>query len=198
MKIEPVTLEGTAIRLEPMEDRHIGGLLAAADAPHIFDWVSFAFRSREDIARFVRRTSKLCEQGLALPFAIVEKESNKAIGGTGFWHVEAPHRKLEIGGSWLNPRWQRTRANTEAKYLLLSHAFDRLGCIRVGFVTDVLNEPSKAALRRIGAVEEGILRNHMIQPDGRRRHSVSYSIIAEEWPTVRSRLESLLSAHRTA
>ena len=198
MKLEPITLSGTHVRIEPLEDHHAPGLLAAATDPVIFRWMSFSLASEENVLKFLRRVLKMREGGVALPFAILSEPSGEVIGSTGYWHVEPHHRRLEIGGSWLTPKWQRTGANTEAKLLLLQHAFESLQCIRVEFLTHILNETSRTALKRLGATEEGVLRNHMIQPDGSRRHSACFSIIAEEWPRVRSHLAERLARHAGA
>jgi N-acetyltransferase len=120
------------------------------------------------------------------------------IGSTSYPNLDPQHRRLEIGGTWITPAWQRSAVNTEAKYLQLSHAFDTLGCIRVEFKTDALNLKSRRALARIGAVEEGTLRNHMVMPDGRLRHSVYFSIVDSEWPTVKAHLERLMSSYKDA
>ena len=122
----------------------------------------------------------------------VSRELDAAVGATSYLNIDQRNRKLEIGGTWIALQWQRTASNTEAKYLQLRHAFETLGCVRVEFKTDSLNERSRAALLRIGAVEEGTMRNHIIMPDGRFRHSVYFSVIDSEWPSVKSRLERML------
>ena len=131
--------------------------------------------------------------GSALPFTTVEKTSGKIVGSSRYGNIDPANRRLEIGWTWVAPRWQRTAVNTEAKYLMLEHAFEALGCIRVEFKTDSLNDRSRKALLRIGAKEEGIFRNHMITYSGRIRHSVYFSIIASEWPEVKVRLEEKLA-----
>jgi RimJ/RimL family protein N-acetyltransferase len=130
--------------------------------------------------------------GTDLPFAVVHLESGRAIGSTRYLDIQRQHRGLEIGGTWYGLAYQRTAVNTECKYLLLKHAFEGLGCIRVQLKTDLRNERSQRAIERIGAVREGVLRNHMLLPDGHFRHSVFYSIIASEWPAVKARLEEKL------
>ena len=134
-------------------------------------------------------------EGAAIPFAIIEKESGKAIGSTRYGNIDNVNRRLEIGWTWISRTWQRTAVNTETKYLLLKHAFETLKCIRVEFKTDSRNEQSRKALLRIGAKEEGVFRNHMITPSGRLRHSVYYSIIDSEWNDVKKRLEEKLNQH---
>jgi N-acetyltransferase len=133
--------------------------------------------------------------GTAMPFATVERESGQAIGSTRFENIDAPRRRVEVGWSWLNPRWWRTSINTEAKYLMLRHAFERWKCVRVEFKTRVNNHRSRDAILRIGAKEEGVLRRHMLQPDGSFRDAVYFSILDEEWPAVKVGLETKLSRH---
>jgi N-acetyltransferase len=132
--------------------------------------------------------------GTSLPFVTVETASGREAGLTRFMNIDCVHRRTEIGGTIIAPEWQRTFVNTEAKYLMLKHAFEEWGCIRVEFKTDSLNERSRNAILRIGAKEEGLFRNHMIMPDGRVRHSVYYSIVNSEWPAVKQRLEAKLPA----
>ena len=138
----------------------------------------------------------LAEQarGVSLPFTIVEKSSGKPVGCTRFANIDRVHRRVEIGWTWVAKTWQRTAVNTESKYLLLRHAFETLGCIRVELKTDSLNEKSRAAILRIGAREEGIFRNHMITASGRIRHTVYFSIVDSEWPAAKSRLEQRLKS----
>jgi len=126
--------------------------------------------------------------GTVLPFAIVLRATGQVLGSTRFWRIDRKNRSLEIGHTWLAASWQRTFVNTETKLLMLTHAFETLGCVRVQFTTDVLNGKSQAAILRLGAKEEGVIRNERIMPGGRKRHSVRYSIIDEEWPAVRAAL----------
>jgi RimJ/RimL family protein N-acetyltransferase len=192
MKIEPVTLEGDHVRLEPLALDHAAQLWAAADYPEIWQWMPFVIRSEDDICHLIANVAKMAQNGSVLAFATISKQSGTAIGSTSYLNIEPAHRRLEIGGTWITPRYQRTAVNTEAKYLLLRHAFEQLGCIRVEFKTDSLNEKSRAALTRIGAQQEGIFRNHMVQPDGRFRHSVYFSVIDSEWRRVKAALETKL------
>lgn len=193
MNVEPVVLDGAHVRLEPLGEQHSPDLLVAAQ-PGVFRWMPFSLETEKGMRGFLKATLKMAEAKTALPFAIILKATGRAIGGTGYWNIDAHHRRLEIGASWITPQWQRSAVNTEAKYLLLQHAFEQLGCIRVEFKTDSLNERSRTALKRIGAHEEGVLRNHMIMPDGRRRHSGCFSILDDEWPEIKNRLEERLSA----
>lgn len=145
------------------------------------------------MAHYVRTALDERRAGTALPFATVWRETGQVIGSTRFGNASAANRRVEIGWTWLGGPWQRTRANTEAKYLMLRHAFDAWDCLRVEFKTSALNERSRAAILRIGAREEGILRRHMVNDDGSLRDSVYFSIIAEEWPEAKRRLEGLLA-----
>ena len=150
------------------------------------------------MSRYVQSALSLRASGTAYPFAIVERSSGRAIGSTRFANIDQAHRRVEIGWTWLGRAWQRTAVNTEAKYLLLTAAFEQLGCIRVEFKTDVLNTTSRAALRRIGAQEEGVLRQHMITAAGRLRDSVYFSILDREWPNVKSALVEKLARPQSA
>jgi RimJ/RimL family protein N-acetyltransferase len=192
MNVEEVTLEGARLRLEPLTRSHHAMLCAVGLDDELWRWIPKPVRTAEEMAEYV--AFALAEQaaGRALPFAVIDKATGQAVGSTRFGAIEPAHRRVEIGWTWLAPPYHRTAANTEAKYLLLCHAFETLGCIRVELKTDSLNERSRAAIRRIGAREEGTLRNHMITASGRLRHTVYYSIIAEEWPEVKQGLERRL------
>jgi N-acetyltransferase len=147
----------------------------------------------DDMRRYVEAALADRAAGSAMPFVILERASGKPVGSTRYLSIEANHRRLEIGYTWVAPGWQRTPINSEAKLLLLGHAFDRLRAIRVEFKTDSLNQQSRRALLGIGATDEGTLRNHMISQGGRRRHSVYFSVIEEEWPRVRADLRARLA-----
>jgi RimJ/RimL family protein N-acetyltransferase len=192
MNVEEVTLEGARLRLEPLTRSHHAMLCAVGLDDELWRWIPKPVRTAEEMAEYV--AFALAEQaaGRALPFAVIDKATGQAVGSTRFGAIEPAHRRVEIGWTWLARPYHRTAANTEAKYLLLCHAFETLGCIRVELKTDSLNERSRAAIRRIGAREEGTLRNHMITASGRLRHTVYYSIIAEEWPEVKQGLERRL------
>lgn len=151
----------------------------------------------EDMQQYIETALKWQREGSSLPFVIIEKFSDKVVGSTRYANIDKANRRSEIGWTWVAKPWQRTGVNTETKYLLLTHAFETLHCIRVEFKTDSLNQQSRNALLRIGAKEEGIFRNHMITPSGRVRHSVYYSIIESEWKDVKLRLESSLSWYKT-
>lgn len=193
MLIEPVTLEGDHVRLEPLSLEHLDRLCAVGLEPQLWRWTTTLLRTREDMLNYVHAALRGRAEGTSLPFATILKENEQLVGSTRFGNIDHENRRLEIGWTWVGIPWQRTVVNTEAKYLMLRHAFESLGCIRVEFKTDSFNEPSRKALLRIGAKEEGILRNHMIVHDGRYRHSVFFSVIAEEWRSVKTRLEEKLS-----
>jgi RimJ/RimL family protein N-acetyltransferase len=195
MDLTPEPLEGPTVRLEPLGTRHLDGLCEVGLDPELWRLTVARVHDRAGMERYV--ATALAEQraGSALPFATVWRATGQVVGTTRFGSASVEHRRVEIGWTWLGRRWQRTGVNTEAKYLMLRHAFERWSCIRVELKTSALNERSRAAMRRIGAREEGILRRHMVNEDGSIRDSVFYSIVAEEWPEVRSHLERLMAAH---
>jgi N-acetyltransferase len=192
MEIKPVTLEGTHVRLEPMTLEHIPGLCEVGLEPDLWRWTPMIVCGPDDMRGYVREALRGQDQGVALPFVTVDRSSGTVIGSTRFGTIDHQHMGVEIGWTWLGKRWQRTPLNTEAKYLMLVHAFETLGCIRVALKTDSLNEQSRSAILRLGVREEGILRNHMLTYSGRIRHTVYYSIINSEWPLVKARLEDKL------
>lgn len=192
MEITPVTLEGRYVRLEPLSIEHLDELCAAGLDEQIWRWSPEPVQDREGMLAYIVSALALQEECSALPFAIRELGSGLAIGSTRYGNIERAHRRVEIGWTWIGRNWQRTAVNTESKLLLLRHAFETLSCVRVEFKTDSLNERSRAALLRIGAKEEGTLRNHMITSTGRKRHSVYFSIIDSEWLDVKRELEARL------
>ena len=193
MRVVPVTLEGRYVRLEPLTRGHVEALSAVGLDADLWRWIPVPVRTREEMAAYVETALREQASGIALPFVQVDKTSGVVIGSTRYGNIERTHHRVEIGWTWVGRDWQRTAINTEAKYLLLRHAFETLGCMRVELKTDSLNERSRAAILRIGAREEGIFRNHMITESGRIRHSVYFSIVDSEWPQVKSRLEARLS-----
>ena len=196
--IEPVTLVGSTIRLEPLSLDHFEGLVEIGLDPELWRWIGFPVRTRDDLRRYIEDALRDREAGRAMPFATVLLDGSRPIGSTRYGNVDLFNRRVEIGWTWVARPWQRSSVNTEAKLLLLGHAFERLGCNRVEFKTDSLNEQSRGALLGIGAKEEGILRNHMVTESGRLRHSVYYSVIRDEWPAVRDGLRARLERYAGA
>ncbi len=192
MEISPVILEGQHVCLEPLSSAYEESLIAAAGDGELWNSTVTIVPAQATMAAYVAAALNAQAQGLELPFVIIRKSSGQVVGSTRFYSIERDHRRVEIGYTWLAVSAQRTRVNTEAKLLLLTHAFEVWGCIRVGFVTDVLNQQSRTAILRLGAKQEGILRNHMVMPDGRYRDSVYFSIVEAEWPEVKARLEAKL------
>ncbi len=196
MNVSPVTLEGQYVRLEPLAKAHMAGLAEVGLEEELWRWIPTRVRTREEMAAYIETALNEQEQGVALPFAIVEKATGRAIGSTRYGNIDRTHHRVEIGWTWVARERQRTAMNTEAKYLLLRHAFETLGCVRVELKTDSLNERSRAAILRIGALEEGTFRNHMITASGRIRHTVYFSIIDSEWPAVKARLKAKLNSQK--
>jgi RimJ/RimL family protein N-acetyltransferase len=192
MNVQPITLEGAYVKLEPLSLNHHRQLCAVGLDPDFWKITMTLISTPEEMKRYIETAVEEQEQGRSLPFAIIEKKSGIAVGSTRYGNIDPANKRVEIGWTWIARPWQRTAINTEAKYLLLTHAFENLGCIRVEFKTDALNSQSRNALLRIGAKEEGIFRNHMIAPGGRIRHSVYFSIIDSEWPQVKKMLKQKL------
>lgn len=193
MAIAPVTLEGRYVRLEPLTSEHTTGLAEVGLDEDLWKWIPAPVRTPEEMSAYVQTALSEQANGSALPFALIEKTSGRTIGSTRYGNIERAHHRVEIGWTWVAKQWQRSAINTEAKYLLLRHAFETLQCIRVELKTDSLNERSRAAILRVGAREEGTFRNHMITASGRIRHTVYFSILDSEWPEVKTRLEYKLS-----
>jgi RimJ/RimL family protein N-acetyltransferase len=194
VNINPVTLTGKIVRLEPLSEVHVPDLTIAALDESIWRYMLYVYPDNEEkMLAWVRDILSRQAAGTDLAFAVIHLESGRAIGATRYLEIRPPHRSLEIGGTWYATEFQRTAVNTECKYLLLKHAFEVLGCIRVQFKTDARNLRSLRAIERIGAAREGVLRNHYILPDGRCRDSVYFSILDREWPKVKADLEAKLS-----
>jgi RimJ/RimL family protein N-acetyltransferase len=189
----PVTLTGQHVLLRPMHAADIPELCEVGLEQSLWELSLSVLKTPEDMAHYVHTALQAQEAGTALPFVYVDPKTGGIIGSTRFGNIEVANKGLEIGWTWLIPAYQRTGVNTEAKYLLLRHAFEKLGCMRVALKTDVLNERSRNAMKRIGAKEEGILRNHMVTSTGRVRDSVMLSIIDQEWPDVKARLEQMMA-----
>ena len=196
MVVSPVMLEGAYVRLEPLARVHLAGLAEVGLDEELWRWIPTPVRTQEEMAAYIEAALGEQERGESLPFAIADKTTGHAIGSTRYGNIDRTHHRVEIGWTWVAREWQRTAMNTEAKYLLLRHAFEALGCMRVELKTDSLNARSRAAILRIGAREEGIFRNHMITASGRIRHTVYFSIIDSEWPAAKARLEAILSSHQ--
>ena len=193
MQIDPVVLEGRHVRLEPLTREHHKALCQVGLEEELWRWIPVPVQTPAQMAEYIDTALKDQASGMALPFAQIEKSTGRVIGSTRYANIERAHHRVEIGWTWIGRPWQRTAINTESKYLLLRHAFETLGCMRVELKTDSLNAKSRAAILRIGAREEGTFRNHMITSQGRIRHTVYFSIVDTEWPEVRSRLELKLS-----
>ncbi len=193
MEVKPVVLQGKYVRLEPLTEAHAPALAEVGVGQDFWHFMLYGdMKTVDDMRAWVRDILSRAERGADLPFAVVELESGRVAGATRYLNIMPNDRGLEIGGTWYGPEFQRTAVNTECKYLLLRHAFETLGAIRVQLKTDSRNERSQRAIERIGGVREGVLRNHMILPDGYFRHSVFYSIIDTEWGEVKKRLEGML------
>ncbi len=188
----PVVLEGSHVRLEPLALEHVDALAEVALDPALWEWTIASVTTREEMAAYVRTALEWQAEGHALPFATIEKETGRVVGTTRFGNYEPSHKRIEIGWTTVAKPWQRSSINTEAKLLMLSHGFDALGLNRIELKTDALNHQSRAAILRLGAREEGVLRQHAITSTGRVRDSIYYSILAEEWPVVRSKLRARL------
>jgi RimJ/RimL family protein N-acetyltransferase len=191
--VEPVALAGSVARLEPLSLDHLSALINVGLEADIWRWMPRQVDSPADMRAYIEAALSAFAAGTEMPFATIEQASGLVVGSTRYMAIEPRHRRLEIGNTWLAPAWQRTAINTEAKLLMLGHAFNVLGALRVEFKTDALNERSRAALVGIGAREEGTLRWHMLTESGRRRDSVYFSIIEAEWPQVRMRLQQRLA-----
>ena len=192
MNIEPVILESKFVRMEPLRADHLDGLAAFAFDESLWLWTVNQISDMSGLKRYVESALSDAKRGVCLPFATIEKESHKIVGSTRFGNIDVTNCKTEIGWTWVARDWQRTRVNSEAKLLMLTHAFETWKCIRVELKTDALNERSRAAILRIGAKEGGILRNHMITDSGRFRDSVYFSIIESEWNGVKRHLSESL------
>ncbi|WKE64582.1 GNAT family protein [Gallaecimonas kandeliae] len=190
--IEPVRLEGQHLVLEPLSLEHLDGLKAAVSDGELWQLWYTSAPHPERMAAEIERRLGLLEQGLMLPFALRRTDNGQLCGMTTLTNVDAKNRRVEIGYTWLAKSAQRTAINTEAKLMLLTHAFEALGCIAVEFRTHFMNHQSRAAIARLGARQDGILRNHQIMADGSYRDTVVFSIIEGEWPMVRRHLRHQL------
>jgi N-acetyltransferase len=195
LKLAPVTLEGRAVTLQPLAPGHADRFVKAAlSAPEIFRFMPHAMQSEAELRRWLERALARMAEGTGLAFLTVDRASGDVAGSTTFTVTDAASRRLEVGGTWVLPAFQRTHVNTEAKYLQLRHAFETLDALRVEFKTDARNLRSQQAMERLGAVREGTLRAHMICHDGTVRDSVYFSVIAPEWPQLRRALDARIGA----
>ena len=190
--VRPLILEGNVVRLEPMAPEHHAGLCEVGLDEELWRWTVALVRSPHDMRAYIESALALRAEGTAYPFTTFERASGRIVGSTRYGNIDAANRRLEIGWTWIGRQWQRTGINTDAKYLMLRHAFEVMDCVRVELKTDALNTRSRTAIARIGAREEGVLRSHMITASGRLRDTVYFSILAEEWPEVKLRLEAML------
>lgn len=193
MEIAPVTLEGSAVRLEPLSLSHHTQLCKIGLDFELWHWTTTNVRTPAEMRAYIENALAEQARGTSLPFATIDQASGKVIGSTRYLNIDASNLRVEIGATWIAKDWQRTAANTEAKYLMLRHAFEKFGCIRVEFKTDSLNQQSRDAILRLGAKEEGTLRNHMLTWTGRIRNTVYFSVIDSEWPQVKTRLEQMMA-----
>jgi RimJ/RimL family protein N-acetyltransferase len=193
MSIPPVTLQGQTVRLEPLTRDHLPGLLAVGLDPVLWRWTLNKITSPADLEGYVDTALEEQRRGSSLPFATILQATGQVIGSSRFGNISLPNKRVEIGWTWIGRPWQRTAVNTEAKLLMLTHAFEVVGCARVELKTNALNLQSRNAMLRLGCVEEGTLRQHAIADDGTTRDTVYYSILRAEWPAVRGRLESMLA-----
>lgn len=192
MEIEPIILEGNFVRLEPMAAQHTDALWEIGADENLWRWTANVICSKDDMRRYVETALNEQKRGVSLPFVTVEKSLGKIVGSTRFGNIDRKNRRVEIGWTWIAAPWQRTSVNTEAKLLMLTHAFELWNCIRVELKTDVLNEKSRRAILRLGAKEEGILRRHTITDTGRIRDTVYFSIIDAEWRETKRNLQAKL------
>jgi RimJ/RimL family protein N-acetyltransferase len=190
----PRVLEGIRVRLEPLTMEHVPALRKVAFDPELWQITVTNLRHEEDLRRYVEEALAEHLAGRALAFCTIDMLTDTAVGSTRFGNYDPANRRVEIGWTWVARPWQGTTINAEAKLLMLEYAFEELQCLRVEFKTDHLNRQSQRALEKIGAVREGILRSHMVVQDGRRRDSVYFSVLAEEWPSVREALRRRIGA----
>ena len=193
MVVEPITLQGQYVRLDPLKLDHFDALWSIGQDADLWRMAPYQITTGEKMRTYIRAALDGQELGVALPFVTVEQKTDRVVGSTRFGNIDAPNHRVEIGWTWIGQAWQRTPVNTEAKFLMLQHAFETWHCIRVEFKTDALNTRSRAAIARLGAKEEGTFRQHMITESGRLRDSVYFSIIDAEWPDVKAHLQALLA-----
>jgi RimJ/RimL family protein N-acetyltransferase len=186
--IQP-TLAGATVELQPLQQEHAAALLNAAADGQLWEMKLTVIPGPESVDKYIATALEGRQAGTVMPFVIVRRDTGLLVGSTRFWKIDRANRKMEIGHTWLSESAQRSGVNTEAKYLLLAYAFEVMQAVRVQFTTDELNQKSRAAILRIGAKQEGIVRHERIMPDGRKRNSVRFSIIDSEWAEVKAMLQ---------
>ncbi len=194
----PVTLEGDRVRLEPIRPEHLPELAEIAFEPNIWRWTSRRITAPEELRHFVDIALAEVRAGSAVVWVSRSTANGKLAGSTRLYEISQEHRTAELGGTWLHPEFQRTGINVEAKYLQLRHAFERMNLMRVALKTHHENLKSQTAIAALGARFEGIARNHMMMPDGSVRHSHWYSVVREDWPEVKAKLENRLARFPSA
>lgn len=188
MKVEPIILDGGFVRLEPLKIEHHSALCEVGLVEELWRLIPTQVDSPEAMMRYIETALDEQGRGVSLPFVTIEKSTNKVVGSTRFGNIDVKNLRAEIGWTWINPQWQRSFVNTEAKLLMLTHAFETWKCIRVELKTDALNEKSRNAILRLGAKQEGIFRQHLICQSGRLRDTVYFSILDNEWESVKGNL----------
>ena len=191
--VEPVVLEGSRVRLEPLRRDHLADLSLVAFDPALWQWTIMGPQDAAGLERWIETALANAEAGTERPFATIDQTSGRAVGSTRYMSIVPEHKRLEIGWTWIGTAWQRSGRNREAKLLQLTHAFESLDANRVEFKTHSRNERSRNALAGIGATFEGVFRSHTIMPDGSLRDSAYFSVIAAEWPAVKAALEASLA-----
>lgn len=197
MEVKPVTLDGERVRMEPMSTAHLDALALAGGFEELWRWTAVNAAKREDMKIYIDAALADAAKGVALPFVTIDKPSGAVIGSSRFGNIDPVNRKTEIGWTWITPAFQRTHVNSEAKLLMMTHAFEVWECVRVELKTDVLNQKSRNAMLRLGLVEEGVLRKNILTQGGRYRDSVYYSVLDTEWPAMKERLSGFLSREPT-
>jgi N-acetyltransferase len=191
---QPITLTGTRVQLQPLSESHLDPLSEVGLDPDLWKWIPIQVLDRDQMLRYIQSALAEQQKGVSIPFATIDRASNKVVGSTRFMSIDVPNKRLEIGATWIAKPWQRTSINTEAKYLMMRHAFETLGCNRLEWKTDALNTQSRNAILRLGAKQEGIFRHHVVTWTGRLRDSVYFSVIAPEWPEVKKGLEAKINS----
>jgi RimJ/RimL family protein N-acetyltransferase len=191
---QPITLTGTRVQLQPLSESHLDPLSEVGLDPDLWKWIPIQVIDRDQMLRYIQSALAEQQKGVSIPFATIDRASNKVVGSTRFMSIDVPNKRLEIGATWIAKPWQRTSINTEAKYLMMRHAFETLGCNRLEWKTDALNTQSRNAILRLGAKQEGIFRHHVVTWTGRLRDSVYFSVIAPEWPEVKKGLEAKINS----